>query len=348
MSGARTSRDAAEPADTDGPRAPTRRELLAGAAAAGAWLALSGLTPAAAAAPAPARASAPTPAGAPSAAPAAAPRRGGGPPFTISLAEWSLHRALQAGVLGPGDFARVARQDFGLDAIEHVSTFLAAHVRNPPALAELRRRADDLGVASLLIMVDGEGALGDPDESARRAAVENHVKWLAAASVLGCHSIRVNAYGGGSPDEHAARAADSLHRLAVEADGHGLNVLVENHGGLSSNGAWLAGVMRRADHPRVGTLPDFGNFSASGAERYDRYQGVAEMMPFARAVSAKSYAFDGAGNETTIDYARMLRLVLAAGYHGHLGIEYEGDQLSEREGIAATLALLRRLAVQLT
>jgi len=283
--------------------------------------------------------------GARAAGAAGAVRAGAEPPFTISLAEWSLHKALFDGTLGADDFPRVAKHDFGIDAIEHVSVFLKDHVNDPRRLAGLRRRADDLGVTSLLIMVDGEGALGDADDAARAAAIENHLKWLHAAQVLGCHSIRVNAYGSGTPEEHAADAADSLHRLAQRGDG--LNVIVENHGGLSSNGEWLAGVMRRANDPHVGTLPDFGNFRIDEQHEYDRYQGVEQMLPFAKAVSAKSYGFDAAGLETTIDYPRMLALVLASGYHGHVGIEYEGDKLSERDGIAATLGLLKRLQVQL-
>ncbi len=328
-----SSHDASGPWQPMPPKATSRRGFLTAAAAAGAFLALGRV--------ATGRALAPgfTPGGQHASGASAEP------PFTISLAEWSLHKALFAGTLSADDFPRVAKHDFGIDAIEHVSVFLKDHVHDERRLASLRRRADDLGVASLLIMVDGEGALGDADAAARAAAIENHVKWLHAAHVLGCHSIRVNAYGSGTPEEHAAQAADSLHRLADL--GGGLNVIVENHGGLSSNGEWLAGVMRRANDPRVGTLPDFGNFHIDEQHEYDRYTGVEQMLPFAKAVSAKSYGFDAAGNETTIDYARMLKLVLAGGYHGHLGIEYEGEQLGERDGIAATLALLKRLQVEL-
>jgi L-ribulose-5-phosphate 3-epimerase len=321
--------------------APTRRGLLGGALAAAAWWSLR---PRAAAALSPAV----LPGGRPGPLPGRAARAPGEPPFRISLAEWSLHRALFAGQLGADDFPRVARHDFGLDAIEHVSAFLQAHVGDAARLAALRRRADDLGVRSLLIMIDGEGELADGDDARRAEAIANHHKWLDAAQALGCGALRVNAGGSstGSPEDQAARAADSLRRLA-EHGGHGLSVIVENHGGLSSDGAWLASVMRRADHPRVGTLPDFGNFRISATEEYDRYRGMAELLPFARGVSAKSYAFDAAGEETTIDFRRMLRLVLEAGYHGHVGIEYEGEAHSERDGIAATLALLRRLQAEL-
>jgi sugar phosphate isomerase/epimerase len=202
-------------------------------------------------------------------------------------------------------------------------------------------------VQSLLIMIDGEGALGEASESARRTAIERHFKWLAAAAFLGCHSIRVNVEGSGPPAEHAQRASDSLHRLCTLADDYGVDVIVENHGGRSSDGAWLASVIRGADHPRCGTLPDFGNFHLGDGAWYDRYRGVSELMPFARAVSAKSHEFDADGAELGTDYRRMLALVLAAGYRGWIGIEYEGERHAEPEGIRLTKALLERVRDEL-
>lgn len=270
------------------------------------------------------------------------------PLFKISLAEWSLHRALFRGQLDHLDFAREARERYGLHAVEYVSQFFRDKARDAPYLKKMKQRCADHGVRSLLIMVDGEGALGAADAKERRRAVENHYKWVAAAKYLGCHSIRVNAAGTGSYDELMKQAADGLRQLTEFATRSQLNVLVENHGGLSSNGAWLAAVIRKVDHPRCGTLPDFGNFHIGGDEWYDRYKGVAEMMPFAKAVSAKSYEFDEQGNEKRTDYRRMLKIVLAAGYHGHLGIEYEGDQLSEPEGILATKRLLERIRDELS
>ena len=248
-----------------------------------------------------------------------------GPLFEISLAQWSLHRTLKAGKLDPLDFPRFTREEFGLEAVEYVNGFFPDKATDFDWLRELRMRAADAGVESLLIMIDGEGALADADEVARRTAVDNHFKWIAAASFLGCHSIRVNAYGGGAPEEQRRRAADSLHRLAEFGAPYGVSVLVENHGGLSSNGEWLASVMKEADHPGVGTLPDFGNFHLGDGEWYDRYRGVRELMPWARAVSAKTYAFDEAGNAVKTDYQRMLEIVVVSGYRGHVGIEWEGQ-----------------------
>jgi sugar phosphate isomerase/epimerase len=268
-------------------------------------------------------------------------------PFQISLAEWSLHRALQADALDHLDFPVVAREGYGIDAVEYVNSFFKDRARDAGYLRDLRARADDHGVRCLLIMCDGEGATGDPDAAARARTVENHHRWVDAAVALGCHSIRVNAQSSGTPDEQRALAADGLRRLAEFGDGHGINVIVENHGGLSSNGAWLASVIRAVDHPRCGTLPDFGNFRISETEWYDRYQGVAELMPFARAVSAKSHDFDEHGNERHTDFRRMLGIVLDADYHGHVGIEYEGDRLDEARGILATRTLLETVRAEL-
>jgi len=267
--------------------------------------------------------------------------------FNISLAEWSLHRALQAGELDNLDFPATARRTYGLEAVEYVNQFFKDRARDADYLRELHRRADDAGVRSLLIMCDGEGALGDPAGAARTQAVENHYRWVEAAAFLGCHSIRVNAQSSGSPDEQRRLVADGLRRLTEYAAPRQINVIVENHGGISSNGAWLASVIQSVDHPRCGTLPDFGNFLIQGDEWYDRYQGVAEMMPFAKAVSAKSHDFDAEGNERHTEYRRMLRIVLDAGYRGYFGIEYEGDELPEPEGIRATKALLERVRAEL-
>jgi len=260
--------------------------------------------------------------------------------FNISLAEWSLHRALWNNELDHLDFARTAREDYGVEAVEYVNQFFMDKATDQEYLQEMKNRAENEGVRSLLIMCDREGSLGDPDDQARTQAVENHYKWVEAAQFLGCHSIRVNARSSGSYDEQMKLAADGLQRLTEFAEDYQINVIVENHGGLSSNAEWLTGVMDMVDHPRCGTLPDFGNFDIDEDTTYDRYKGVTQLMPYAKAVSAKTYSFDNQGNEETIDYLRMMRIVTEAGYHGYVGIEYEGDGLSEPEGIMATKELL--------
>lgn len=264
------------------------------------------------------------------------------PLFRISLAQWSLHRELQKKVIDNLDFAKVARAEFNIDAIEYVNSFFKDKATDAAYLAEMNRRAADQNVYQHLIMCDGEGRLGDPDAAKRTQAVENHYRWVTAAKTLGCAHIRVNAASEGTPEEQMALAADGLRRLCEFADPHAINVIVENHGGLSSHGDWLSGVMRKVNHPRCGTLPDFGNFY-----EYDRYKGVEELMRFAKAVSAKTHDFDEKGEETTKDYRRLMKIVLAAGFHSWVGIEYEGDRLPEREGIAGTLRLLQRVRDEL-
>ena len=264
-------------------------------------------------------------------------------PFEISLAEWSLHRSLQSKEIDHLDFYSVAKNEFNISAVEYVNSFFFDKAKDQRYLNEMKLRASDLGVRSLLIMCDNEGNLGDPDLKKRTKSVENHYKWAEAAKFLGCHSIRVNARSSGSYDEQIKLAADGLRRLTEFGETLEINTIVENHGGLSSNGKWLSAVMDKVDHPRVGTLPDFGNFRIEGDEWYDRYQGMIELMPYAKAVSAKSHEFDSNGNEIQSDYYKIMDIVLKAGYSGYVGIEYEGNVHSEIEGIKLTRDLLIKI-----
>lgn len=269
-------------------------------------------------------------------------------PFEISLAEWSLHRSIRSNKIDHLDFYDITKNKFGLFAVEYVNIFFFDKARDKNYLNEMKMRADDLGIKSLLIMCDNEGSLGDPDPIARTKAVENHYKWAEAAKFLGCHSIRVNARSSGNYDDQIYLAVDGLQRLTEFGDSIGINTIVENHGGLSSNGKWLSAVMEKVDHPRIGTLPDFGNFKIQEDEWYDRYLGVRELMPYAKAVSAKSHEFDSHGNETSTDYYKMMKIVLNAGYSGYVGIEYEGNTLDEMAGIRATKILLERVGSALS
>ena len=275
------------------------------------------------------------------------------PIFTISLAQWSLHRTLRQGKLDNLEFPAFAKTEFGVGAVEYVNQFFKDKARDQTYLAELKSRANDAGVNNLLIMIDGEGALGNPDAAVRNKVVENHYPWVEASRFLGCHSIRVNARSEGTFDQQQQLAVDGLRKLSEFGDQHQINVIVENHGGLSSNGKWLAGVIQKVDHPRCGTLPDFGNFligrNAEGQDEwYDRYRGIEELMPYAKAVSAKSEKFDDQGNEVETDYFRMMAIVLAAGYRGYVGIEWEGEEPGEVEGIRLTQQLLERVRDKLS
>ena len=265
--------------------------------------------------------------------------------FKISLAEWSLHRMLFSGKLDHLDFCLFAKKQFDINAVEYVNSFFFDKAEDVSYLKEMKKRADDIGVISLIIMCDNEGALGDPDKKARNKAVENHYKWMEAARYLGCHSIRVNARSEGNYVDQIALAADGLRKLTEYGEKIEINTIVENHGGLSSNGKWLVSVMNEVNHPMCGTLPDFGNFKIKDGEWYDRYLGVKELMPFAKAVSAKSHSFDSKGNEIHTDFNKMVDIVLSAGYDGYIGIEYEGSELEEVDGIIMTKSLMERVGL---
>ena len=279
-------------------------------------------------------------------------------PYKISLAQWSHNKAFfgrgNVEKQDPLRFAEIAK-GYGIAGIEYVNQFYKDKKHDEAYLKDLKKAADDNGVTSVLIMCDGEGNLGNPDEKARGTAVDNHVRWIEWAKYLGCHSIRVNAASDWKKGfaETQKLAADGLRKLSEIGEQHGINVIVENHGGLSSHGGWLAGVMKLVDHPRCGTLPDFGNFNIGKLDAvtetsYDKYKGVDELMPFAKGVSAKSYGFDEQGNETSIDFQRMMELVVKKhNYHGWVGIEYEGSKHSEPDGIRATKRLLETIAQEL-
>ena len=268
------------------------------------------------------------------------------PLYQISPTQYSLHRMIGGGKLDNMDFTAFTRKEFGIAAVEYWNRPFFDKAKDKAYIGKMRKRADDVGVGATVILIDGEGNLGDPDTAKRKDSVERHKKWVEAAKKLGCHSIRVNARSKGSYQEQLKLAADGLRMLSEFAATIKMNVIVENHGGLSSNGAWLASVIAAVDHPRCGTLPDFGNFILDWTTRkeYDRYKGVEELMPYAKAVSAKSHDFGADGNETHTDYERMMGIVLDAGYRGWVGIEYEGNAMGEFEGIIRTRDLLNRIA----
>jgi sugar phosphate isomerase/epimerase len=241
------------------------------------------------------------------------------------------------------DFAKFTKTEFGISRVEYVNSFYRPRIAEKTLAAELKKRADDHGVSSVLIMCDGEGICGPADEKGRVQFAENHRKWLELAKALGCHSIRVNAIGEGTKDEQAKRCADGLAKLAAAAKPFGLGVIVENHGGLSSDGSWLAGVIKSVNDPAVGTLPDFGNWRDEKGVLHDPVKNVGFVAPFAKGCSAKSYDFDASGNETLLDYPKLIEQMRAVKYAGAIGIEYEGKKLSESDGINATRKLLERL-----
>ncbi|MGZ8525708.1 MAG: sugar phosphate isomerase/epimerase family protein [Chitinophagaceae bacterium] len=282
----------------------------------------------------------------------------GEPTLEISLAEWSLHRALKSGKLDHLDFPAKARTAFGIGAVEYVNGFFGGKkmtfkeaAKSTAYLNELLTRSKDAGVVNHLIMVDEEGPLALPVEKDRLAAVDNHKKWIEAAKFLGCRTVRVNLHGEGTSDEKKKASIDSLSRLGGFAKTMNINIVVENHGSDSSKGIWVADIMKQVNQPNVGTLPDFGNFCISHPwgttqdgcdEMYDRYKGVEDLLPFAKGVSAKTYDFDKNGEQPLMDYKKLIGIVKASGFKGYIGIEFEGNTQPEEEGIRRTKQLLEK------
>jgi len=279
------------------------------------------------------------------------------PSYKLSLAQWSLNRLIFTGKADPMDFAATAKE-MGFEGLEYVSqlyttenvSFDMKNAGLPAILEELKKRSDSLDMQNVLIMIDGEGDLSFTDETATQIAIENHKKWVDAAEYLGCHSIRVNLFGEEDPEAWVANSVRSLKALSAYAAPKNVSIIVENHGGLSSDGSLLARVMKEVGMDNCGTLPDFGNFclkreggarwGAPCVDEYDMYQGMADLMPYAKGVSAKSYAFNEAGDETKIDYYKMMQIVRDSGFEGFVGIEFEGDVDDPTEGIEATKALV--------
>lgn len=285
------------------------------------------------------------------------------PKYQLSLAQWSMNKQIRNGSMDPFDFAKRA-SEMGFEGIEYVNQLYRPHFENaesPEAgmqsfIEKSLAASEAHNVRNVLIMIDGEGNLSAEDEAERNQAVENHKRWVDAAAALGCHSIRVNLHGSSDPDTWLETSVLGMKALGAYALDKGINIIVENHGGLSSNAAKLSEVLKAVDMPNCGSLPDFGNFCMASeygstgertcTDEYDKYLGVEELMPYAKAVSAKTYTFDEQGNERDIDYAKMMQIVKASGYEGFIGVEFEGDELTEEEGIIASKALIEKSLLQ--
>jgi sugar phosphate isomerase/epimerase len=278
--------------------------------------------------------------------------------FDISLAQWSLHKQFFSKKIDPLDFPVIAKKQFDISAVEYVNQFFKDKANDQKYLGELLKRSKDNGVFNHLIMIDGEGELGSPDEKERIKAVESHYKWVDAAKFLGCITVRVNAHGKGSKEDVQEASVDGLSRLAEYAQKAGINVIVENHGGFTSDGDWLLATIKKVNRKNVGILPDLGNFcirretgelyTGKCVEEFDKYKAVKEWMPYSKGVSAKTINFDANGNCVETDYTRMFQIIKDSGFKGYVGIEYEGDKLSEEDGIKATKSLLDRVTKALS
>ena len=272
--------------------------------------------------------------------------------FKISLAEWSVNRLLFSKQLDHLDFPLEAKKH-GIQAVEYVNQFFMDKAQDQTYLKEMNTRCENEGITQVLIMVDREGMLGARSDADRKEAVEKHKKWIEAAKFLGCHTVRVNGYSDIAWSENPADATeasklvtDGIRQLCEFAAPYGTHIVIENHGGFSSNGKWLAETIRNVQHPLAGTLPDFGNFRIGAVDgnqvSYDSYRGVVELMPLATGVSLKPKVWDDAGNESELDYERMMKIVLSHDYHGYVGIEH-GERDREWESIVEIREILERL-----
>jgi sugar phosphate isomerase/epimerase len=280
------------------------------------------------------------------------------PDIRISLAEWSFHRALETGKMDHLDFPSRAKNEFGISAVEYVNGFFGGTkmnfkeaAKNRAYLNEMLKRSQDAGVFNHLLMCDDEGPLSSIDEKERLASVDNHKKWIEAAKILGCLTVRVNLHGAGSAEDRKKASIDALNRLGEFSKPLQINVVVENHGSVTSNGEWLADVMKQVGRDNVGTLPDFGNFCISHpwgtiqegcTDMYDIYNGIQQLLPYAKGVSAKTYDFGSNGEQPLMDYKRLIDIVKASGFKGYIGIEYEGINQPEDEGVRNTQKLLKK------
>ena len=289
-------------------------------------------------------------------------------PFKLALSQFSLASQFWTKQLDPLDFPKKTITTFDIPGLDYCSMFFADKAKDATFLKELKKRALDVGCYNLRIMVDGEGVLGDLNKVVRTKAIENHYKWIDAAATLGCPMIRVNIEGEGAPDEVAKGAMESLNALIDYGKKSNIDVIVENHVGISCNGAWLAGVMKEMNNPHCGTLADFGNFCINRTkpptndiagwmqtkclDEYDRYKGIKELMPFAKGVHAKTHVFDANGNDTETDFARMISIIKASGFKGWVSVEYEGGllkmyskdekYLDDDAGVLATKKLIEK------
>jgi len=290
--------------------------------------------------------------------------------FKMAISQFSLASQFWTKKLDTLDFPAKCKNEFGIEGLDYCSMFFADKAKDQKYLADLKKRANDVGAYNLRIMVDGEGVLGELDSAARTKAIENHYKWMDAAAALGCPMIRVNVEGDGKPEEVSKASVDSLNRLIEYGRKQNIDVIVENHVGISCNAAWLAGVMKQVNSPHCGTLADFGNFCVNRTkpeaqtidaymktkclEEYDRYKGIAELMPYAKGIHAKTHVFDANGNDTETDFVRMFKIIKDSGFTGWCSVEYEGGvmrmykkddkYLDDDQGVIATKKLVEKAA----
>jgi sugar phosphate isomerase/epimerase len=244
------------------------------------------------------------------------------------------------------DFPAFAREQYSIGLLDYVNTLLGSSRDMAGRAAELARSSAAAGVQNQVLMIDEQGLLGDPDPSRRAQSVDNHLRWWDVADAIGCRYMRVNAHSSGTDAEQLELCRDGISTLIDRGAARPSTLLIENHGGLSSRADWIVSLIDSLPASRCALMTDFNNFQYAPGQVYDRYLGVQQMMPFTRVVSAKSFDFDDAGNETTIDFTRMFDIIRNFALEGAVSAEYEGSRLSEFDGAGATVELLQQLAAR--
>ena len=231
----------------------------------------------------------------------------------ISLAQWALVDEVKSGKWKNLDFPRIAREDFGLNGIEFVNTLFETPTEG--YLKKLKQNAVSYNVTMVLIMVDDEGDGCEPTKEARKQFEINHRKWVDIANYLGCKAIRTNCRGPQNVDKQEALkwATESYHMLLEYAIPAKIDVVIENHGGVSNDPDWMVSLMKKVNNPHFGTYPDW----RKPAPDFDNYVYLQKTLPYAKGMSYRNQPTE----ELT---AKMIRLSKEGGYHGWYGIESTG------------------------
>ena len=278
------------------------------------------------------------------------------PEIKFSLAQWSYNRELFDGKMNTFDFIKEAKS-LGFDGVEYVNQFFKEKVDDFEYLDSLKQISSASGITNVMIMIDREGDLGDSDEGKRKDAVDNHKKWVDAAAYIDCNFIRVNAHGDGTAEEMKNACSESIIRLADYAANKDIHILIENHGGFSSDASWLLALLDQINHKNVSLLADFDNWCIEREDgklwgspcikEYDRQKGMRELLPHSKGISIKSFDFDKDGYESKMDYPALFKIMKQSKYNDFFAIEYEGHNLDSRTGVQKTKALADKMIDEL-
>jgi len=271
--------------------------------------------------------------------------------FKVSIAPWSLTRKPYGENDPDGihflDYPLVARE-LGFEAIEHDNLHYPGDLPNDKHLAKMKQRTEEAGVTNTLILCGALGDIADSRKSRRKKANFNYERWIEAAQFLGCHQVRVvcSDHIDIDWDEKMKLTVEAVSKLADFAQGHSIELLIENHNGYTSNPNWLVEMIQKVNRPNCGILGDFTEWRIEQNPDVlypDPYKGYEILAPYVKSVGAKSTTFDVLGNELVTDYPRMFEILNKVGYQGYIAVEYFGNDLPRRKGTTMTKELVERI-----